>query len=206
MPPYFWRQRRRLAVKGKFLGRHQLEQLSVVAQADTILRWHRELIEKPEQPSSLRQATGRPRIDQEVVDLVLRMASENESWGYKGIQSQLRNVGFRIGKISVVNILKAHGIEPSPIRRQTPSWATFFKSHCDVLQDSGLDTITLCSSKLIGCFLKPVSCDSVVVGDTALENGVAAPTLQVTAMSGISKERTFSVVRKRFLHRSECCR
>ena len=37
-------QRRRLAVKGKVLGRRQLEQASVVAQADTVLRWHRELI------------------------------------------------------------------------------------------------------------------------------------------------------------------
>ena len=39
------RQRRLLAVKGKALGRKQLEKFATVAQADTILRWHRELIQ-----------------------------------------------------------------------------------------------------------------------------------------------------------------
>jgi putative transposase len=52
-------QRRRLAVKGKVLGRRQLEQLSVVAQADTLLRWHRELIDNPEQRSNSRHAADR---------------------------------------------------------------------------------------------------------------------------------------------------
>lgn len=37
-------QRRRLAVKGKVLGRKKLQEVSSVAQADTILRWHRELV------------------------------------------------------------------------------------------------------------------------------------------------------------------
>jgi putative transposase len=37
-------QRRRLAVKGKILGRKMLEQLATIATPDTILRWHRELI------------------------------------------------------------------------------------------------------------------------------------------------------------------
>ena len=95
------------------------------------------------------------------------MARENESWGYKRIQGQLSNVGFRIGKTSVANILKAHGIEPAPTRRQTPSWETFFHSHWDVLQEWGLDAITLWFSKVIAYFSKPVSYDNTVVGDTA---------------------------------------
>ena len=95
------------------------------------------------------RAAGRPRIDQEVAGLVLRMARENESWGYKRIQGQLSNVGFQIGKSSVANILKAHGIEPAPNRRQTTSWATFLKSHFDVFRESGLDTLTLWFCELI---------------------------------------------------------
>lgn len=142
-------QRRRLAVKGKALGRRQLEEVTIIAQADTVLRWHRELIEKPEQRSNSRRAAGRPRIDQEVAGLVLRMARENESWGYKRIQGQLSNVGFRIGKSSVANILKAHGIESAPTRRQTTSWTTFLKSHFDVFRESGLDTLTLWFCELI---------------------------------------------------------
>ncbi len=37
-------QRRRLAVKGKILGRKQLEQVGTLFTPDTILRWHRQLV------------------------------------------------------------------------------------------------------------------------------------------------------------------
>jgi hypothetical protein len=36
--------RRRLAVKGKILGRKMLEQMATIVTPDTILRWHRELV------------------------------------------------------------------------------------------------------------------------------------------------------------------
>ena len=52
-------QRRRLAVKGKALGRHRLGEVAIIAQADTILRWHRELIESPQQRSKSRHGIGR---------------------------------------------------------------------------------------------------------------------------------------------------
>ena len=112
--------RRRLAVKGKALGRHQLKKIATVAQADTILRWHRELVElntytKP------KQNVGRPATDKEIVDLVLRMARENGSWGYKRIEGALQNVGYSICSSTVANILKQHGIEPAPTRKRTTS-------------------------------------------------------------------------------------
>ncbi len=37
-------QRRRLAMKGKVLGRKMLEQVATIVTPDTILRWHRELV------------------------------------------------------------------------------------------------------------------------------------------------------------------
>ena len=37
-------QRRRLAVKGKILGRKMLEQMATIVTPDAILRWHRELV------------------------------------------------------------------------------------------------------------------------------------------------------------------
>ena len=39
-------QRRRLAVKGKVLGRKLLEKLGTLVTPDTILRWHRRLVAK----------------------------------------------------------------------------------------------------------------------------------------------------------------
>ena len=65
-------QRRQLAVKGKALGRKQLAKIATIAQADTILRWHKELIEPSANFKANHKPVGRPPIEQEIEDLVLR--------------------------------------------------------------------------------------------------------------------------------------
>ena len=100
-------QRRRLAVKGKVLGRKSLGKLAKIVRPDTLLRWHRELIARKWDHSDKRQSVGRPRIRQQIVDLALRMAQENPSWGYDRIQGALANLGFHISDPTVGNILKA---------------------------------------------------------------------------------------------------
>ena len=37
-------QRRRLAIKGKLLGRKALQEIATIVTPDTILRWHRQLV------------------------------------------------------------------------------------------------------------------------------------------------------------------
>jgi putative transposase len=73
-------QRRRLAAKGRRLGRRVLRQVATIVTPDTILRWHRQLIARtwmftPKRP-------GRPGITQEISSLILRMSTENPAWGY----------------------------------------------------------------------------------------------------------------------------
>jgi transposase InsO family protein len=123
-------QRRRLAVKGKLLGRKQLEQFGTLFSPDTILRWHRQLVANKWNYSDRKEKrTGRPRIRQVIVDLTVKFAKENPTWGYDRISGALSNVGYHICDSTIGNILKAHGIEPAPTRRRTGSWETFLKSH-----------------------------------------------------------------------------
>jgi len=75
------------------------------------------------------------------VDLILRFAKENPSWGYDRIQGALANVGYHISDTTVGNVLKDHGIEPAPDRRRQTTWATFLKSHWDVLAAIDFTTI-----------------------------------------------------------------
>ena len=82
-------QRRRLAVKGKILGRKRLEQIGTLFTPDTILRWHRMLVARKWDYSSQRTKVGRPRVRQEIVELVVRFAKENPTWGYDRIQGAL---------------------------------------------------------------------------------------------------------------------
>ena len=73
-------QRRRLAAKAKVLGRRLLDEIETLVTPETLLVWHRKLI--AEKWTFPRKGRGRPRIAQEIIDLVIRMARENDGWGY----------------------------------------------------------------------------------------------------------------------------
>ena len=76
-----------------------------------------------------------------IVDLILRFAKENPTWGYDRIQGALANVGYQISDTTVGNVLKQHGIEPAPDRKRQTTWATFLKSHWDVLAAIDFTTV-----------------------------------------------------------------
>lgn len=126
-------QRRVLAVKRMTLSREDLDKRSTIVQANTIRRWHRELV-VGNRLANAKQKTGRPRTDPEVVELVLRMARENVSWGYKRIEGALDHLGFQICSSTIASILKQHGIEPAPERARQLSWSTFLKAHLDAFE------------------------------------------------------------------------
>jgi putative transposase len=134
-------QRRRLAVKGKILGRRRLEEIGTLFTPDTILRWHRMLVAKKWDYSERRKSPGRPPVKQEIVELVLRFAHENPSWGYDRIQGALANLGHEVSDQTVGNILKQQGIEPAPDRKRQTTWKTFIQSHWDVLAAIDFTTI-----------------------------------------------------------------
>jgi putative transposase len=97
-------QRRRLACKGKVLGRK-------VPVAD------------------------------EIRTLVVRLATENPTWGYDRIQGALANLGYTISDTTVGNILKGHGIEPAPDRKRQTTWQTFLHAHGEALAAVDFTTI-----------------------------------------------------------------
>lgn len=124
-------QRVRPAVKAKALGRQLLGELATMVTPDTLLAWHRKLIAK--KWTYARKGVGRPRVAQEITDLVLHIARKNTSWGYGRIQGALANLGHVIAPNTVRNILNRHGIEPAPERKTHTSWKKFLKTHWDVM-------------------------------------------------------------------------
>ena len=85
-------QRRRLAVKGKVLGRRQLAAIAGIVTPDTILRWDRTLVAKKYDGSQTRRP-GRPTTKPDIAALVVRMANENPTWGYTRIRGGLHHLG-----------------------------------------------------------------------------------------------------------------
>ena len=97
------------------MGRKALLELDTLVSPDTLLRWHRRLIAE-KWNFVHRRRPGRPGIMQKISDLIVRMAHDNRSWGYTRIQGALGNLGHRVGRGTVANVLKRSGIEPSPER------------------------------------------------------------------------------------------
>jgi len=114
------------------LGRRVLADICSIVTRETILRWHRALITDKWNHSKFRTKVGRPSIDQEVTDLLLRMARENPTWGYNRIQGALANLGHDISDTAIGNILKQHGIELAPERKGKTTWKTFIQTRWDV--------------------------------------------------------------------------
>ena len=108
-------ERRRLAIKGKVLGRKALRQVASIVTPDTILAWHRELITQKRDYSSSR-GPGRPRVAETISKLTVRMAKENTDWDLTAIMGALANLGHVVSRGTVTNILKEHCIEPAPER------------------------------------------------------------------------------------------
>jgi hypothetical protein len=145
-------QRRKLAIKGKVLGRKVLSDICSIVTPETILRWHRTLIADKWNYSELRRKVGRPSINQEVTNLVLRMARENSTWGYNRIQGALANLGHDISDTAIGSILKQHGIEPAPERKGSTNWKTFIQAHWDVLAAIDFTTIEVWTKSGLATF------------------------------------------------------
>ena len=76
-----------------------------------------------------------------IVDLTVKFAKENPTWGYDRISGALSNVGYNNCDSTIGNILKAHGIEPAPDRKRTGSWETFLKAYWDVMASIAFTTV-----------------------------------------------------------------
>ena len=139
-----------LAEIGQKLGRTALEEIATIAKPDTILAWHRKRVAQPCDGTQPRTSLGRPRIDKELENLVVRMARENRSWGYDRIVGALANLGYRLSDQMVGNVFKRHGIPPAPTRKQTTTWNEFIWAHMDMLMATDFFTTEVWSWFKIG--------------------------------------------------------
>ena len=99
---------------------------------DTLLRWHRRRIARHWTHPT--RGPGRPSTSTEIRRLVLRLAAENPTWGYRRIHGELAGLGHRIASSTVWKILKASAIDPAP-KRSEVSWSQYLHSQAAVACD-----------------------------------------------------------------------
>jgi putative transposase len=111
-----------LSALARVVGRDRWS--SVLVKPDTILAWHRRLVANhwtyPHRP-------GRPATPTEIRGLIIRLARENPTWGYRRIHGELARLGITIAASTVWAILKKAGIDPAP-GRNSESWTTFLRA------------------------------------------------------------------------------
>ena len=141
-----------LADIGHRLGRRALTDVAAAAKPETLLRWYRELIAKKFDGSKYRKSVGRPPVDAEIENLVVRMARENPSWGYDRIVGAMANLGYKVSDQTVGNILKRHDIPPAPKGKQNTSWKDFIRAHMAVMVGTDFFTVEVLTLKGLKTF------------------------------------------------------
>ena len=140
-PTLTWVDRAFLSALGRLLPT-SLRKLRLVSPR-TLMRWHARLVAR--RWTYPRRQPGRPPVPQPIRALVLRMARENPTWGYRRIQGELVGLGHRVAASTVWTILKSAGIDPAPLR-SSPTWRQFLttQAHAILAVDfAHVDTIFL---------------------------------------------------------------
>jgi hypothetical protein len=125
-------ERRNLAEKARAVDRKTLRELGTIVTPEMLFRWHQELV-ACKWTFIERRRPGRPRTGAQLAALVVRMATENPSWGYTRIQGAMANLGHLLGRGTIRRSLKDHGIELAPVRGKGMPWSVFLKAHWQAL-------------------------------------------------------------------------
>jgi transposase InsO family protein len=106
-------------------------------QPATLLRWHRDLVRRK---WTYPKPSGRPRIPAGTVQVVIGLARENPTWGYRRIHGELSVLGIDLAPASVWNIFQRHGLDPSP-DRTGPTWGEFLRAQATTMLACGFFTV-----------------------------------------------------------------
>jgi hypothetical protein len=83
------------------LPRQILAQMRLLVRPETVLRWHRDLIRRRHAAICKPRRAGRPPTVRSTRALVLQLARENNSWGYRRIHGELLGLGIRVAASTV---------------------------------------------------------------------------------------------------------
>ncbi len=118
------------------------QQTLLILQPNTLLRWHCQGFKLFWKFKSTRKNTHRqPRINQETIALIKKMAQENKLWGAERIRGELLKLNIKVAKRTIQKYMRQVRNSPAPTWQ---NWHTFLKNHskeiwaCDFLPVTNL--------------------------------------------------------------------
>jgi len=102
-------------------GWNQLRHTLRLFSPRTVIRWHNELV-KRKWTYNHQSKGGRPRLSQDLQNLIISLAKENPRWGYGEIEGELLKLGVKVSQTTIRNVLNRHGIVPAPVRAGSIGW------------------------------------------------------------------------------------
>ncbi len=133
-------ERRRLGILAARVGRKLLEELDLTFSPETLLRWYRKLV-AAKYDGTKQRGKGRPAVSDAVAEWIVRMASENESWGVRRISGALANLGLVASAATVRRVLQDAGIPPAPTRKRELRWVDFLRRHHEAIAAADFFTV-----------------------------------------------------------------
>jgi putative transposase len=136
----------------------------------TLIRWHRALVKR--YWTHPHRSPGRPSTRAEIRQLVLRLAAENSTWGYRRIHGELAGLGYQLAPSTVWRILKQAHIDPAPLRSGL-TWRQFLTAQAHTILATDFVTVdTLLFTRLYVLFVVELSTRRVhLLGITAHPTG-----------------------------------
>jgi len=122
---------RRILVKYGLRIKDRLAEVISIAKPETLLAWNRRQKRKKWTFQNASAKAGRPRKAGDTEALIVRLAEENNSWGYKRISGELKKLGHRACPSYVREVLRRHGLPPARGRKGL-SWKQFIQAHLEV--------------------------------------------------------------------------
>jgi hypothetical protein len=90
--------------------------VSLIVCPATVRRWHRNALAR--RWTYPRHGPGRPPVEAGVAELIVRLARENPTWGYRRIQGELARLDARVAASTVWQVLQRAGVPPAALRQK----------------------------------------------------------------------------------------
>jgi putative transposase len=120
----------------------------VIVRPDTVVRWHRAAWRAHWRRKSRRRGPGRPRISQELQQLIMKLARENPRWGAVRIVGELRALGFEVSA-RTVRRYRQQALRRPP----SQSWRTFLRNHLSEIWAADLFTVQTLTFRTLYVFV-----------------------------------------------------